>query len=421
MPRETLITASHDVLLRIVAELDSASLRALCLTHTSLVEACQNRLFRTIDTFGTSSDALSVLTRGSTLAKIGECTRRIRFHYSWRVLELNRRLASAAEVDVWLLQHDELFRDLLVGAQVLKVATVVLWAESPYSTAYVNSTLDRLSLTRLASTLAKQTSLTCLKVDFQMARSPARPEQAVRYPVLLMHLLSGRNLDNVEHLSVASLTTSLTPSLVVNWLASFKNLRFLQFDNVAFGSAPDLVNLLPGGLEALEVIDSQLHFDASHLLGTLCQQQVPLKTLRLVALPGCWKVTTASERLLAECVSSLELLVVGNASERPYRGAGLEEDLGKLLSALRAPQLSAIMLEDGVFRDARSMMRAASSNSRCPALRAIYHGVRKGDQAEEEHEQLLRDLRAEYGPKYSFEAVDAKQPWTFAAAFARLR
>ena len=357
--RASLETTPHDVLLRIVALLDIPTVKSLSLCHPLLVEACRTRIHRTIDTFAASNTALERLTCENVLSVVASNVRRLRASYNWRHLEKRNHLPSAAEIDVFLLQRDELLAKLLRASPNIKVLTIILFFEYPYATSYVHSQLDRLTLIRFADALAaQQESLWTVKIDFAMPLIVSNRDHALAFPLLLMQRLSHCSFANVQHLSIANLTLHVNGvegradggsyTILARWLRSFANLRYLQWDNAVCDEA-DLVDILPERLEGLELIDTGRRYNSLSLLAWLQASRVELRHLRIVTLSRCWEIPTPVEhhaRTTGGLISlgGITTLILENASRGKPADSVLASHINEAFRFLSAPKLERLII-----------------------------------------------------------------------------
>ena len=431
----SLTATPHDVLLRIVALLDVASCKSLALCHPNFVEACRIRIHRTVDTSGVSGAALERLTSEPVLAVVAANVRRLRASFNWRHLEKRNHLPSAAEVDVFLLQRDELLAKLLTAASSLRVLTVELFFESPYSTSYVDSQLDRLSLTRFVTSLAQFRNLWTLKIDFALPQLASHFEHALAFPLLFMQQCAPNSFAQVKHLSIANVPLhtrqsqnldSEIRSTFSQWIGTFTNLRYLQLDGVICRTT-ELVSMLPGSLEGLEVIQANRSNNVIEIFTALELSKLRLRYMRIVAFRECWEmpstVAAVEEAHRPIVLQDLEILILGNASRAGPADNACARAVNQAFQRVTAPKLAKLVLppdHKALPCQIRPLIGSMRGGNAFPSLERIRMPCHQSYVQVDRRKDLQELCRASLGAEFEVGELHEKEAWTFASAFARL-
>lgn len=425
MPFEqSFVTTSHDILLRIVPQLDVRSLQSLCLTNSHFVDACQAGLFHTIDTSGMSNKALEKLVSPANLGKIGRLTRRVRCIWSWRDPNVQNSRASRQTVEAWLVRRDELFTDLLGRVTHLCVASIVLGNGSPEHVPRdaARTSLDRPSLLACIRALVSKQSLVCLQLDFGLAPGyTSRLDEALAYEAFLRQLQDQNAMRSVTHLSIRNLAVPRlsqaglrTPprTLIRGWLQSFPSLRYLQLDS-CLCDTDILTEMVLATLTGLEIIDGRQLHETSDLLRRIAGRELRLQQMRIAGQWSMGKTGVAQPicpgRLLKTLCVSMDY------DKKPVRD---------LLQHIRAPALRILMLEGGVTKGADvAEVLESLDQTRFPVLKII-KVLQDWEEPSKPDERFslpgMDHLKGQYGNRFEFEVVQDMERWTFEQS-ARLR
>lgn len=335
----------------IVKHLPHQDLLTLCLVHSSWIESCQARIFRTLDTNRRSNARLASLVALSP--RIGYHIRRLRLSYPTS----GRLNMSGYELQEWLRERDRLLAELVDNTTNLKVASVVLFCDGPsVSTNYRASDVGNLRLDCLATSLGKHgTNLSAFKLDFAFPLNGYRPkrhlEKRLSTPFIFLnaYLAAKSPVTSLTNLCLANLAlqpigsppadpasatpfydrtsfeTVVTPESIYlalrAFVSSFPSLEYILVDNIAM-PLPFLSNMLPSRLRGLELFDDT-HSYKMQAIASLPTVALPhLRHLRLLAHPSGYESATGGSMTLSGSpfislpqLQSLSLEAIGKRAE----------------------------------------------------------------------------------------------------------
>lgn len=332
-----------DIKLHIVEMLERIQdVLMLCMTHSSMVHACQSRMFRTIEVCKSTNAQLSARLSDGALARIQHHVLRLRLNYSYVDSSSVPTALKAATMDAFLTSRDILFAQLVQSLSQLRAITIVLHQFAPFSTAVVESKLDRSSLIRLAQLLRLET-LKIVHITFGYTSS-ATSDQRIWSGAILKCFVSNLSLSGITHLAMANLhlvgsddRIEQQRRLLHSLFATLVHLEGLVLDNVDLPTT-FLVQNLPKSLRSLEILDDGRHYDASNLLQQLSTSQHPLHHLRIAAFDRTFDSTDTEEIVLPH-LRSLILQQLSSMSSSVSRWIG---NVNRLMLRLRAVQLAHI-------------------------------------------------------------------------------
>ena len=448
----SLVDLPWDIQARIVPLLEHRDLTSLCLVHSTWVDAARSGIFRTLDTVRRGNDTLRKLVEHpSLLDDVQRHVRRVRSSLTpptsrperaqKQTLSLAASLAlDASSLDAWLQERDELLARLVDRLQSLRVATVKLHYDSPYSTAFVNRALDRMTLTRFPAALAGKDRISCLKVDFGIFHRPNHLRQALQYPSRFLEILAETKYPCLTHLSFNKLAlldahprdhvsamsgppdaTDLPASLGA-FLRSLPALRHIQLDDVEASVASG--NLaLPRSIESLEVLDDNRFYHVRDVFA-LAQTLPALKHLRIMARGPAFEPAVGEELPSLRNVTVLVLKSATGADKQ------ICASIDTLCRAMGAPALRTLSLPADfvnpldLFNPLRLILRALQRNRRTPALERItmaFHGALRPTPLQQERwPEVQRQFKEGLGIELAFDYGETLSAWRFASAFRRL-
>ena len=357
-----------------------------------------------------------------------------------QTLSLAASLAlDASSLDKWLEERDGLFARLVDRLESLRVVTVMLHYDSPYSTAYVKRALDRMTLTRFPAALATKDTISCLKVDFGIFHRPNHLRQALQSPSRFLEILTEAQHPCLTHLSLHKLAfidahprdhiSAMSgppddkdfPAPLGDFLQSLPALRHIQLDNVEASIAAGNL-MLPRSIESLEMLDDNRFYHVRDVFA-LAATLPALKHLRFMAHRPAFEPALGEE---LPTLRNVTVLVLESATGTDKQ---ICASIDTLCRAMDAPILRTLSLPADfvspldLFNPLRRILRALQRNRRTPALEKIamaFHGrLRPTPLQQERWPEVQRQFREGLGVELAFDYGENLPAWRFASAFRK--